>query len=368
MTNIIMEIKKIKIENWRNYSVLELNFNKITVLFGKNTSGKTNILEAINFLTNSRSFRTKEENTIKWKNNYSRVFGVIKKDDKIDEILIVLEKQERILKTVKINEQKTASSKLLKTFNCILFTPEEIELIYTMPEARRRSINLIISQLDIYYAHNLIYFNKALKQRNNLLKRVSENLAKREELDVWDNKLSGYAVFIINWRNKYIENINTKINNYYKLLSGDNHLLKIKYIPSINTNNLAGVLNILKENRNRDILTRVTTNGPHRDDFEFILDGRNVTTFASRGEFRTIILALKLSEVDYFFEHTGEKPILLLDDVFSELDIKRRDLLSQLFLNQQTIITTTDMEHISQNILDKADIINIDKLKNKDDL
>ncbi len=360
-----MKIEKIKIENWRNYKSLELEFKEITILLGNNTSGKTNILEAISFLTNSKSFRTKEENIIKWGSTYLRVVGNIRKQNRVDDIVVVFENLEGIRKTVKINEQKIPSSKLLKTFNCILFTPEEIELIYNVPEARRRYLNVIISQLDIDYAYNLIYFNRTLKQRNKLLKRISEGLERKEDLDVWDEKFAEYSIKIINWRRKYIENINNKINIYHKMLSENNKLLELNYLPKINAASQKEIIDVLKRVRNIDIAAKITTNGPHRDDFEFLIDKKNITTFASRGEFRTVVLALKLAEVEYFFDHTGETPVLLLDDVFSELDDKRRNLLSQLFINQQTIITTTDIEHISKNIIEKADIIYIERLLEK---
>ena len=158
----------------------------------------------------------------------------------------------------------------------------------------------------------------------------------------------------------YLKQVNEKISGYYNKLSDQKVLLEIKYKPSVDPDEgWAGIIDGLLRNRGRDTLVGSTSIGPHRDDLVFVMNNRDIVDFASIGEFRTVMLALKLAEIEYFYQKTGEKPLLLLDDVFSELDECRRDLLSQIFLNQQTIVTTTDLDHISENILDKAKIINL---------
>jgi DNA replication and repair protein RecF len=353
-----MQIKTLELSGWRNHNKYTFNFGDITIFVGPNASGKTNFLEAIYYLACGRSFRTKDENLPGWESGFARIQAQIVKKDTQEELLVVLEKGARLIKTVKIKEQKVASGKLLGHLNCVLFTPEEIELISTLPEARRRYLNMIISQSDIYYAHNLIHFRRTLEQRNALLKRIFLGNSQESELEVWDGKLAEYASFIMKARAEYVNNVNKYISEHYTKLSGKGQKLEVIYKPSIPVaEGWAGMLTRLTERRSNDILSRVTSIGPHRDDMEFQLEGRNVIEFASRGEFRTVILALKLAEVDFLTQKTGEKPVLLLDDVFSELDESRRDLLSQIFTNQQTVVTTTDLDHVSQNILDISKVV-----------
>lgn len=355
-----MKINTLKLDNWRNHQRFSFDFNGITILVGPNASGKTNFLEAIYYLACGRSFRAKDENLIGWEADFARIAGNIEREQKSEELLVVLERHERITKTVKIKDQKVASSKLLGQLNCVLFTPEEIELISTLPEARRRYLNMIISQSDIKYAYNLIHFRKTLEHRNALLKKIFLGLARAEELEVWDGKLAEYASLVMAGRGEYIERVNIYLTKHYRALSGKEQKLELVYKPSVSpTEGWAGMLTRLAQRRQDDISARVTTIGPHRDDIAFLLDSRNVTEFASRGEFRTVILALKLAEVDFLTEKTGEKPVLLLDDVFSELDESRRDLLSQIFTNQQTVVTTTDLDHVSPNILKSAKVVEL---------
>jgi DNA replication and repair protein RecF len=355
-----MQIKSLKLQNWRNHQKFDFEFNGITILVGSNASGKTNFLEAIYYLACGRSFRTKDENLILWDTDFCRIEGdVLKENDKLD-LVVVLENKPRVAKTIKIKDQKKASSKLLGNLNCVLFTPEEIDLISTLPEARRRYLNMIISQSDIHYAYNLVHFKRALEQRNKLLKRINHGLARENELEVWDGKFAEYAEIIINKRDEYVLEINKYISEFYKKLSGKEQDLELVYKPDIKSSEgWAGIVSRLTEKRSNDILSKFTTTGPHRDDFVFKIDGKDVADFASRGEFRTVILALKLSEVEYLKSITKETPVLLLDDVFSELDESRRDLLSQIFVEQQTIITTTDLDHVSANIVKKAKVINL---------
>ena len=355
-----MRIKNLQLTNWRNHDKFNFDFNGVTILVGSNASGKTNFLEAIYFLACGRSFRTKDENLVAWGADFARISADIEKKDNKEDLLVVLEKHEKVTKTVKIKEQRVPSSKLLGHLNCVLFTPEEIELISTLPEARRRYLNLVISQIDMNYAYNIIHFRRTLEHRNSLLKRINFGQASPEELEVWDGKFAEYSSFLIEKRTEYVNEINRFLLKHYQKLSGDAQKLELVYLPSVEpTEGWAGMVLKLTERRSSDILSRVTSIGPHRDDIGFRLDGRNVTEFASRGEFRTVILALKLAEVDYFESKTGETPVLLLDDVFSELDESRRDLLSQIFVSQQTIVTTTDLDHVSKNVLKNAKVLEL---------
>ncbi|MDD5693338.1 MAG: DNA replication/repair protein RecF [Patescibacteria group bacterium] len=355
-----MKIRKLKLENWRNHASFEFEFNSITIIVGPNACGKTNFLEAIYYLACGRSFRSKDINLIKWGTSYLRVTGDLEKASGNEDLLVVVENQERMVKTVKIKGQKKPSSQLLGHINCVLFTPEEIELISTLPEARRRYLNLIISQTDREYAYSLTHYKKTLEHRNSLLRRIGKGLANEKELEIWDGKLAEFGNYLIVKRQEYIEKINITLPIQYQALSGKKDDLIINYLPSIKSQGgWAELISQITKNRTRDIYSGVTTIGPHRDDIEFLLNGKNINEFASRGEFRTVILALKLAEIDYFTKITGEKPVLLLDDVFSELDESRRDLLSQIFKKQQTIVTTTDLDHVSKNIIKESKVVKI---------
>jgi DNA replication and repair protein RecF len=356
-----VEIKALKLQNWRSHKDFEFEFNVITVLVGPTAIGKTNFLEAVYYLSTGKSFRAKDENLIGWDEQFTRLDGEIVNSEGAKGIAVILESiNSRAKKTVKIKDQKVASAKLLGELSSVIFTPEEIELISNLPEARRRYLNLVISQSDRKYAINLLHFKKALEQRNALLRRIKEGQARASELEVWDGKLAEYAEYLIIARDSFITEINKTVSGHYRKLSGDKEELQLEYLPSINPRGgWSGIVLSLTQNRENDIFARVTTKGPHRDDFAFKIDGRNVLTFASRGELRTIILALKMAELDFIEKVRGERPVLLLDDVYSELDAARRDLLSQLLSQQQTIITTTDLDHVSKKVLEKARVIKL---------
>jgi DNA replication and repair protein RecF len=355
-----MQIKKIKLENWRNFSSFDFDFDGITILVGSNACGKTNFLEAIYYLACGRSFRSKDLNLIFWGKNFFRIFGEVEKNSGREDVLVVVENNDRLVKTVKIKDQKKPSSHLLGHINCVLFTPEEIELISTLPEARRRYLNLIISQTDRQYAYNLTHYKKCLEHRNSLLRRITKGLSREDELEIWDGKLAEYGSDLIEKRQGFVDYINLTITKHYQSLSDGKDKLKLNYLPSIDSEGgWAEMVSKIARNRDKDICSGITSVGPHRDDLEFLLNDRNINEFASRGEFRTVILALKLAEIDFFEEATGEKPVLLLDDVFSELDESRRGLLSQIFKNQQTIVTTTDLDHASPNIIKESRVVKI---------
>ena len=355
-----MLISSLKLQNWRSHKNLDFKFNDITVLSGPNAIGKTNLLEAVYYISTGRSFRAKDGNLIGWGESFSRIeaeLGI----GQTREVAVILENvDKRIRKTIKVNDQKIASSKLLGELNSVIFTPEEIELIASLPEARRRYLNLTISQTDRKYAYNLLHYKKVLEQRNSLLKRIRDGLAKEEELEVWDGKFAEYAEYLVLARAEYIKKINKTLGAHYHELSGEIAGLKLVYYPSIDpSGGWSGIVLSLAESRQDDVFSKVTTKGPHRDDFAFQIDGKNVLTFASRGELRTVILALKLAELDFMEARIGHRPLLLLDDVYSELDENRRNLLSQILAKQQTIITTTDLDHISKNVLAEAKIVEL---------
>lgn len=361
-----MFIKSLKLTNFRSYRSLNLEFKKNTILVGKNAEGKTNLLEAIYLSSVGKSFRGKEKDMVLWEEDFFRVEVEAKNQRPLKIEYIYEQNVGRGRKTIKINGVKEASSKLLGGLKTVFFSPDEIDMFFNFPVERRRHFNIFISQINNEYARTLVKYSRILDQRNALLKSLSERRGKEEDLEVWDGKLAEQGAKIILSRLQTVEKINNYLSNNYSKIADKKNELLLNYIPSFDLNDKkneeeiwALFLSSLLKSRKQDILTRVTNIGPHRDNFIFYLKDMQVDSFASRGELRSIILALKLSESNVLEEETKEIPILLLDDVFSELDETRRRFLVKSFERQQTIVTTTDLDHIEEKARKEALIYEI---------
>ncbi len=363
-----MFLESIKLLNFRNYQKLDLHFDKdLTILLGLNAAGKTNLLEAIEILSVAKSFRVKrEQNLVLWGLDFCRLESEIKKgkDNLKLEVIIDLSKG-RPQKTVKIGGVKKKTLDLIGKLSTVLFYPEDLNMISASPSVRRQFLDVVLCKTDNKYCYALAEYRKILRNRNLLLNQIREGRATTNELGFWDKQLTELGTDIILKRGELIKFLNTKISPIYVNISGvKTNNLKLIYKP-----NLALLKSMVEKalkkiffeelmaKRDFEIRRGVTLIGPHRDDFSFELQNRVVQPFASRGEFRSIILALKSSELDYLESNLGERPILLLDDIFSELDKNRRHHLRKIVDNQQTIITTTDLEHISSELRDKAEIL-----------
>ena len=355
-------LKRIQLENFRNIKSLKLNIGEKTLFYGNNAQGKTNILEGIYFLSILKSFRGKDVNLIMKNEAFCSVVG-----EKESELRGVIQKDGELLrKTFLKNNIKISGKKMINEFLAVLFSPEDIELISSSPSERRRYLDIVLCKTDSAYLETLSKYRKIVKQRNALLKNIKKGYAKESGLDIWDEGLIESGIFIIKKRERLIEDFNKKINDFYKKVSGGNEKVSLKYITdSKDEEELKG--NIGKS-KNTDIAAGITLKGPHRDDVEFLKDGDGVGGIASRGEFRTLILALKLCEGEYLKSITGKEVTYLLDDVFSELDKDRREALLRLVQKEQVVFTTTDLDHVTKEFIESSDTFKVENGKIKTEI
>ena len=334
-----MYIKEIKLNNFRNYKQLDLNLNKnINIIYGNNAQGKTNILESIFLCSFGKSFRTtKEKEMIMFNENNLIVEIFYQKKDRDGKIKIEIgDKKQIYLNGVKIKKL----SELLGNINIVIFTPDDINILKDGPANRRRFLDMMIGQLRPNYVYNLNMYIKTIEQRNNYLRQIREENKPEEMLEIWDEKLADYGEKIFNYRNEFIEKISKKINKIHGEITDNKEKLKIEYVS--NCENKEDYLKLLKERRKLDIIKGFTTKGVHRDDFMIYINDKEVSTYGSQGQNRTVILSLKLSELNVVYEEIGEYPILLLDDFMSELDEERRKNFLNNIKNTQVILTGTE--------------------------
>ena len=334
-----MYITNIKLTNFRNYDEQEIELGKnINIFYGDNAQGKTNIIESIFLCSIGKSFRTNKENEmIKFNKDFSSVYVEYKKSDREGNIKIDLSNRKNIYTNgIKIKKL----SDLLGNINTVIFTPDDINILRDGPSKRRRFLDIMIGQLRPNYIYLLNMYNKTLEQRNNYLKQIKEENKPEDLLDIWDEKLIEYGVQIYNYRNEFIEKLKIKINNIHKKITSEKENIKIEYIS--NCENKEIYLKWLKDRRKLDIIKGYTTKGIHRDDFNVYINNELVNVYGSQGQNRTVILSLKISEMQVIYDEIGEYPILLLDDFMSELDEKRRKNFIENIENNQVIITCTD--------------------------
>jgi len=336
-----MILSSLKLENFRNYNDFFFEFAPITVFIGPNGIGKTNIIEAVYFLSVGKSFRTRKDNeVVKWGKDFLRINGKINNDN----YEIFVSQAPEQTKNFKINSIQKKPIEFLGNLKIILFSPESMEIITGSPKNRRKFLDLILMQVDKTYLRNLIELQKILKNRNSILFGIKIGKNKANELLFWNNKLIELSIYIINKRKEFINLINKNISRVYSIISREDNNLSLKYISTIE--DLEYFPDILYQNQEREISESSTIYGPHRDDIKFILDGKEISSFASRGEIRSVIFALKMTELEYL-RSLGSVPLILLDDIFSELDEERREKLTEIIKNEQVIITSTDKDLIN---------------------
>lgn len=359
-----MRLEHLELINFRNYEKRSFDFEmpkgKTTIFVGPNGIGKTNIIEAIYLLSTGRSWRTNRDNeVVKWGTDFAKIKAGLKSDEArgLEMIIQRLPSPERpLLKLVKINDVKKKLTDLLGRLPSVLFSPEEIHLIDGAPLLRRRFLDIVLCQIDKKYTLALLDLARIIRGRNRLLYYIKIGKSKTQELDFWDEKLIVLSGFLISRRQKTIQKLNENLTKIYQEISGMGETLQIKYKPGAPIENFP---EILEASREREIEQTATLFGPHRDELIFLLEGKDITTFGSRGEYRSAILALKVGELEFLAQEKGDRPVLLLDDIFSELDRERRMHLAKIVGGQQTIITTTDMDHIERNIREKAQIMEL---------
>jgi len=371
-----MRLRHLKLFNFRNYANLDVTTDKkVVVLVGDNAQGKTNFLEAIYILALTRSFRLRSDaGLIGEQENFSRVEAEghgLGRDFKIEVVLKVAKGRERVQKIIKLDSRLASVREILGAFLAVLFCPEDINLIRAVPGARRRFLDIVACKVSHIYCQKLMEYNKILRHRNQVLIRIKKNIGKREELIFWNNELTDKGSFIIQFRQKMLQSLAALTKNYYaKIVSGEKKELwpelNLHYLPSfhIAADSAEEGLRLrfrgeLLEKEGTEIFRGQTLFGPHRDDFHFILGHKNIISQGSRGQFRLAVLALKMAELEFLKTELGERPVLLLDDVFSELDAKRKTKVANLVRGQQTFITTTDLSEIAPDLRKDALILEV---------
>jgi DNA replication and repair protein RecF len=375
-----MYLSHLALTDFRNFKQLELPLGPGLFLFyGENAQGKTNLLEAVTMLTTAHSFHTtsdrevmnwdSEEHLTRLRSTAVREGGPLNIEIVIFDptaqgggTLPLTPGAEKQRKSIKVNGVHKKSLDLFGLVTIVLFAPTDLSLIDGPPEERRRFLDRSLCQMRVHYCQALLKYRKIVTQRSALLKRIRENQEDPRMLDYLDEKLTELANLLMYERQRMVSALNQEVGELQSTLSGGREHLQIVYRPSFRMdpewNTVEALENYrtqLREARRREIHQGVCSLGPHRDDLEFLVNGVDMLHFGSRGQQRTVALAAKLAELSYMRQVTGEEPILLLDDVFSELDLQRRAyLLRQVLHHEQVLMTTTDFSGFPPEILEKA--------------
>ena len=356
-----MRINSLSIENFRNYESLNLDFSNLrNIIIGENAQGKTNLIEAIYLCAFAKSFRTNNSaDLLMFGKELAVVNANITSEDIDKNIRICINNRGKkmISKDSKL-VQRTAD--LLKNFVVIVFSPEDLRIIKDSPEKRRSFLNTEISQLSPKYCEHLRQYNEALKQKNALLKdSFSNNNYDDSLLDIFDEQLSMHGFEIIKARRNFIKGLSEKANQIQNSISGAKETLNIRIDETIIASSAEDFKKELLAKRDNDKNYGMSSAGPHRDDLIFLVNDKNARKFASQGQQRTIALSLKLAEIEIAKEVLNETPVLLLDDVLSELDIERQNFLINEISDVQLFITTTELNDLIKSKIKDANIIKI---------
>lgn len=342
-----MIIKSLELQNFRNYDTLKLDFDSGTnIFYGDNAQGKTNILESIYMIATTKSHKgSKDTDIIQFDHNEAHIRSYLFKEDVTRQVDMHLRKSKS--KGIAIDGQHIKkAADLLGLLNVVLFSPEDLTIIKNGPSERRRFIDMELCQLDSFYLYNLNNYNKILLQRNKLLKDLYMNPSLKETLSIWDSQLVSYGSKVIERRQTFITQLGEIIENLHQKLSGGKEHIVVQYDKNVEIDDLE---KNLKANHEKDIILKQTTVGPHRDDISFHVNGIDIRKFGSQGQQRTAALSLKLSEIELVKKSINDKPVLLLDDVLSELDSNRQNYLLNSIGDIQTIITCTGLDEFVNN-------------------
>jgi len=337
-----MYVNSLEVGNFRNYDFAKIEFhNKTNILYGDNAQGKTNLLESIFVCGTTKSHKgSKDRELIRLGEEEAHIRLHLTKKNIKHRIDMHLKKNRG--KGIAIDGIPIRrSGELLGLMNIIFFSPEDLRIIKNGPAERRRFINMELCQLDSMYLHDLGEYNKALMQRNKLLKQIYYKPSLLDTLDVWDMNLLNYGYKIIKRREEFIKEISEIVTSVNEKLTGNKEHIRIFYEPDVKTDSFEDVL---KKARERDLKTCSTNVGPHRDDICFMNGDIDIRRYGSQGQQRTCALSLKLAEIELVKVIVGDSPILLLDDVLSELDRSRQNYLLDSIYDIQTIITCTGIE------------------------
>ena len=354
-----MFIKKLQMLNYRNYNVLDINLGPhVNVFMGDNAQGKTNILEGIYYCAFARSHRTsKDRELINWNADnalLSVMVGRERLDKRID--ISILKDGKKAIQINKIKIKKIGE--LFGNFNVVMFSPEDLKIIKDSPGVRRKFIDMELCQLNPKYYYNLVQYNKVLNERNSILRNRNIN---KDILDVYDMQLVEFGYNIIIDRLEYIQKLNKYSAKIHSEITSGKEKIEFKYISTIKDleNIKENFYSLLEKNRVRDCERGITSVGPHRDDFTVLINDIDTKSYGSQGQQRTAVLTIKFSSLKIIKELTGEHPVLLLDDVLSELDFSRKRYILSTIGDIQTIITCTGIEDLYEYLDDKSKVFKV---------
>ncbi len=342
-----MIIEYLELTDFRNYEEIHVDFSPNTnIFFGDNAQGKTNILESVYLMGTTKSHRgSHDSEIISFNKDYGVIRALFKKNDIEYKIGIQLRKDKR--KAISINGTPVKkAADFIGLVNIVLFSPEDLQIIKGSPDKRRRFIDVTLCQIDKEYLFSLSSYNKIVNQRNKLLKTYNNRDDISYTLNIWDEQLVNYGSKVIERRKKFVNDLNEIIYPIHSSISGNNDKIDIIYDKNTDIEDFSEKLKI---NRDKDTKYKNTSVGPHRDDFIINIKDINVKKYGSQGQQRTVALSLKLSEIEIIKSAIGDTPILLLDDVLSELDMNRQKYLLENLGDTQTIITCTGLDEFVNN-------------------
>ena len=355
-----MKIHHLKLLNFRNYEKYEISFSpNYNIIYGKNGSGKTNLVESIYVLALTKSFRGSVDKVLIMNNkDVARIEGVVSDNNTKNNYKIIIKDGD---KKVKINDTKIDKlSDYISKISVVLFNPDDLRFIKDSPSVRRQAINLEISEINNAYLKKLSMYNKILKQRNSYLKMMSVNSnTSKDYLDILTGKLIDLGESIYLSRKKYIDLLNDRIGDLYNKICGISDL-KLEYLSDFKNFNRDNIAKKYKDNLQRDIMLGKTSIGIHHDDISFKFKNISLKDYGSEGQQKNAVIAYKLAELEIFNDLRGNYPILILDDLFSELDrFKINNILNLINNDVQTFITTTEIDKINEDILNNSKVFEV---------
>ncbi|MDA0988856.1 MAG: DNA replication/repair protein RecF [Chloroflexi bacterium] len=377
-----MYVSHLSLTNFRNYHQLELDVPSGLLIFsGGNAQGKSNLLEAVYLLSIAKAYRASSDReaicrTALEDPEHAQVLGIVQRERDRVRIMVDMrlggpaDENERpyLHKDIRVDGIHVSASDLVGVVNAVLFDAEDIQLVMGSPATRRRYMDILICQLDRVYLRSLQKYQKVVYQRNHLLRLIRERRSQFEELAFWDEALVQEGVYITLKRHQVVQELRHLVSNLHSELTESQEELTMDYVPGVPLEGLErediqrSFERAMEEGRGREVALGASQWGPHRDDLRLMVGGMEAASYASRGQARTLALTLKLAEGTLLERERGESPILLLDDVLSELDIsRRRRLLEYVSRSQQAIVSTTDLDRIEKSFLVNATNFQVEK-------
>lgn len=364
-----MHIDQLKLRNYRNYETLDIAFDdKINVIIGENAQGKTNLMEAIYVMAFTRSYRTpRDKELIQWGKEFCKIEGTIHKQTRSFPLEMIFHDKGKKAKRNRVEQKRL--SEYIGALNIVMFAPEDLALVKGSPQLRRRFIDMELGQIQPTYIYHLGQYQKILKQRNHLLKQLQRQKHQdKTMLHILTEQLVDQAVILLERRFAFLKLLRKWACPIHLDISRQLERLEITYNPTIEVSETANTEKIIttytsrfQEMQQSEIDRGTTLIGPHRDDLTFNVNGKNVKTFGSQGQQRTTALSIKLAEIELIYNEIGEYPVLLLDDVLSELDDYRQShLLSTIQGRVQTFVSTTSVDGIYHETLNKAELFHVE--------